>query len=83
MKTKDFTEILKIINSIKGYSTRNLIRQLYLKIAQEKNLDDSKIAKIYNLFGDYDFRMTMGAEVEIQMISLLNLIGWELKKLDG
>jgi replication factor C small subunit len=79
MKTKDFTEILKIINSIKGYSTRNLMRQLYLKIAEEKNLDDSKIAKIYNLFGDYDFRMTMGAEVEIQMISLLNLISWELK----
>jgi len=75
-KIDDLKEILK---SLSGYSSRNLMRQVLLKISQEKGLNNINLAKIYNYIGEYEFRITQGSNSEIQLNALFNMISRELR----
>ena len=75
-KIDDLKEILK---NLSGYSSRNLMRQVLLKISQEKGLNNINLAKIYNYLGEYEFRITQGSHSEIQLNALFNMISRELK----
>lgn len=79
LKDKDSKKLKQIIEEMKGYSSRNLIRQILIKLTQEMKFDDNTLAILFDIFGEYDYRMTMGADNEIQMIALLNSISKELK----
>lgn len=79
LKQKQIDGIYGFLESIKGYSSINLLRQILLKITQDKAFDDVSLAKIYDSFGDYEFRISQGSEARIQLTALLNTISMELK----
>jgi len=79
LKQKQIDNIYGFLKNIKGYSSTNLLRQILLKITQDKAFDDVSLAKIYDSFGDYEFRISQGSEARIQLTALLNTISRELK----
>jgi replication factor C small subunit len=78
LKNKEIEKIRVFFKDNKVFTSRNLIKQLLLKISQEKNFDNNTLAKIYNYFGDYEFRITQGSDSEIQLNTLLYAISWEM-----
>ncbi len=79
LKQNQIDNIHEFLKSIKGYSSRNLLRQILLKITREKAFDNVTLAKIYDAFGDYEFRISQGSEARIQLTALLNTISMEMK----
>ncbi|MBA7706700.1 hypothetical protein ES703_115555 [subsurface metagenome] len=55
------------------------MRQVLLKISQEKGLNNINLARIYSYLGEYEFRITQGSNSEIQLNALFNMISRELK----
>jgi replication factor C small subunit len=54
-----------------GLSGKDIIRQLHRELFKVSYLSISEKAQLANLIGEYDFRMTEGANVDIQLSALL------------
>jgi len=71
LEKKDFKKAKDIFTSIENYDSRSFIRQLLKKLPGFKNITPASLNKIRSFFGDIDFRISQGADEEIQLLALL------------
>ncbi|MFX1312675.1 MAG: replication factor C small subunit [Promethearchaeota archaeon] len=69
-KEKDFIEARKIIDTIESFDSRNFIRQL-IEVLPEFKIDPEKLIKIRSYIGEIDFRISQGADENIQISALI------------
>ena len=73
LKSKDFTKSKYVIDSIETLDSRNFIRQL-LEALSSVDIKTEKIAKLKSFFGEIDYRISQGANEQIQISALLGEI---------
>ena len=73
LKSRDFTKSKEVIDSIETLDSRNFIRQL-LEALSGVNIETKKIAKLKSFFGEIDYRISQGANEQIQISALLGEI---------
>jgi replication factor C small subunit len=71
IEEKDFDKTKEIFTSIENYDSRSFIRQLLKNLQSLKSLKTEAINKIQAYFGDIDYRISQGADEEIQLLALL------------
>jgi len=54
-----------------GFSGSEIVRQMQREIMKVSYLSDSQKAELTNIIGEYDFRLTQGANSDIQLSALL------------
>ncbi|TFF98187.1 MAG: replication factor C small subunit [Promethearchaeota archaeon] len=69
-QAKDFKGARKIVNSIETYDSRNLIRQL-IGILPRINLQPNVLNILLAFFGDIDYKISQGADDQIQILALV------------
>jgi replication factor C small subunit len=70
LKAKDFMNTREILNSIETLDSRNFIRQL-LNSLKSFNIDASKFPVLRSFIGEIDYRISQGADEQIQISALL------------
>jgi replication factor C small subunit len=70
LKVKDFMNAREILDSIETLDSRNFIRQL-LNSLKSVNIDASKFPVLRSFIGEIDFRISQGADEQIQISALL------------
>ncbi len=81
----DFTEARKTMYDIMGsfgFSGSEIIRQIQREIFKMSDLTPEQKADLSNIIGDYDYRLTQGANSDIQLSALLAQFGKFGKKLE-
>ncbi|KKN19866.1 hypothetical protein LCGC14_0941470 [marine sediment metagenome] len=78
LKSKDFTKSKYVIDSIETLDSRNFIRQL-LEALSSVDIKTEKIAKLKSFFGEIDYRISQGANEQIQISALLGEIIGNIK----
>ncbi|MFX1379295.1 MAG: AAA family ATPase [Promethearchaeota archaeon] len=73
LKSKDIMKSGEIIDSIEILDSRNFIRQI-LEILPSLNLTPVKISDLRAYFGEIDYRISQGADEQIQISALLAMI---------
>jgi replication factor C small subunit len=71
IEEKDFDKTKEIFTSIENYDSRSFIRQLLKNLQSLKSLKTEAINRIQAYFGDIDYRISQGADEEIQLLALL------------
>jgi replication factor C small subunit len=74
----DFIEARKTMYEIMGafgFSGSEIIRQIQREIFKMSDLTPEQKADISNIIGDYDYRLTQGANSDIQLSALLAQFG--------
>ncbi|MGE5187422.1 MAG: replication factor C small subunit [Betaproteobacteria bacterium] len=74
----DFTEARKIMYDIMGnfgFSGSEIIRQIQREINKMSDLTPEQKAEISSIIGEYDYRLTQGANSDIQLSALLAQLG--------
>ena len=69
-QAKDFKGARKIVDSIETYDSRNLIRQL-IGILPRINLQPNVLNILLAFFGDIDYKISQGADDQIQILALV------------
>jgi replication factor C small subunit len=54
-----------------GFSGSEIVKQMQRELMKLSYLSDSKKAELTNIIGEYDFRLTQGANSDIQLSALL------------
>jgi replication factor C small subunit len=54
-----------------GFSGSEIVRQMQRELMKVSYLSDSQKAELTNIIGEYDFRLTQGANSDIQLSALL------------
>ena len=70
----NFTEARKMMYDLMGqygFSGSEIVRQMQREIMKVSYLSDSQKAELTNIIGEYDFRLTQGANSDIQLSALL------------
>lgn len=57
--------------SLYGFSGSEIVKQLQRELMKVSYLSDSQKAELTNIIGEYDFRLTQGANSDIQLSALL------------
>ena len=70
VQAKDFKSARNILNSIESFDSRNFIRQL-IGIIPRINFDPKKVLQLRTFFGDIDFRISQGADEQIQILAII------------
>jgi len=70
LKAKDFMNAREILDSIETLDSRNFIRQL-LNSLKSVNIDASKFPVLRSFIGEIDYRISQGADEQIQISALL------------
>ncbi|MFX1302603.1 MAG: replication factor C small subunit [Promethearchaeota archaeon] len=70
IKGKDYMKSRKIIGSIEILDSRNFIRQI-AKILPSFNIDPEKIVNLRTYIGEIDYKISQGADEQIQISALL------------
>ncbi|MFX1388979.1 MAG: AAA family ATPase [Promethearchaeota archaeon] len=73
LNDKDFQKSREIIRSIDVFDSRNFIRQVS-EISQSLNIPPNKLANLKSFIGEIDYRISQGADEEIQISALLAMI---------
>ncbi|MFX1309053.1 MAG: replication factor C small subunit [Promethearchaeota archaeon] len=73
LNNKKFIKSREIIESIEILDSRNFIRQIS-EILPSLNLTSEKIVKLKTFIGDIDYRISQGADEQIQISALLAMI---------
>ncbi|MFW9970087.1 MAG: AAA family ATPase [Candidatus Odinarchaeota archaeon] len=73
LKERDIMKCGKVIESIEFLDSRNLIRQIS-EILISLNINPEKLFKIRAFMGEIDYRISQGADEQIQISSLIALI---------
>ncbi|MBY9005157.1 MAG: AAA family ATPase [Candidatus Lokiarchaeota archaeon] len=76
----NYKEVKMIFNSIKNIDSRNFIRQLNRIILSIDNVEKKNILKLKIFFGEIDYRISQGADENIQLIALLSEIFLRINK---
>ena len=74
----DFIESRKTMYEIMGsfgFSGSEIIRQIQREIFKMSDLTPEQKAELSNIIGDYDYRLTQGANSDIQLSALLAQFG--------
>ena len=69
-QAKDFKGARKILSSIETFDSRNLIRQL-IGILPRINLQPNDLSILLAFFGDIDYKISQGADDQIQILALV------------
>ena len=69
-QAKDFQGARKILSSIETFDSRNLIRQL-IGILPRINLQPNDLNILLAFFGDIDYKISQGADEQIQILALV------------
>ena len=70
----NFTEARKMMYDLigqYGFSGSDIVRQLQRELMKSSIISDSDKAELTNIIGEYDFRLTQGANSDIQLSALL------------
>ncbi|MHA1912829.1 MAG: replication factor C small subunit [Promethearchaeota archaeon] len=70
LKKKDFMNAREILDSIETLDSRNFIRQI-LNSLRSINIDVNKIPVLRSFVGEIDYRISQGADEQIQISALL------------
>ncbi len=70
LKKKDFIEAREIVDTIESFDSRNFIRQL-LEVLPQLKIEPEKIIEIRSYIGEIDYRISQGADENIQVSALL------------
>jgi replication factor C small subunit len=54
-----------------GFSGSDIVRQMQRELMKSSIISDSDKAELTNIIGEYDFRLTQGANSDIQLSALL------------
>jgi replication factor C small subunit len=54
-----------------GFSGSEIVRQMQRELIKVPNLTDAQKAELTNVIGEYDYRLTQGANSDIQLSALL------------
>ena len=73
LKSRDFTKSKEVFDLIETLDSRNFIRQL-LEALSGVNIETKKIPKLKSFFGEIDYRISQGANEQIQISALLGEI---------
>ena len=74
----DFTEARKVMYEIMGsfgFSGNEIIRQIQREIYKMSDLTPEQKADLSSIIGEYDYRLTQGANIDIQLSALLAQFG--------
>ena len=70
LKKKDFIEARDIVDTIESLDSRNFIRQV-LEVVPQFKIEPEKIIEIRSYIGEIDYRISQGADENIQVSALL------------
>ena len=73
LKSKNFMKSREIIRSIEILDSRNFIRQI-LEILPSFTIIPEKIVNLRTFIGEIDYRISQGADEQIQISALLGII---------
>jgi len=79
LKSKDFKKSIEIIDSIETFDSRNFIRQI-VDALSHVNIKPKKIPALRSFIADIDYRISQGANENIQVSALLAEI---IEKIEG
>ena len=79
LKNKDFTKSKEIIDSIETLDSRSFIRQLIEELLNI-DIDANKLPSLRSFIGEIDYRISQGANEQIQISALLAQIIDNIKK---
>ena len=79
LKNKDFTKSKEIIDSIETLDSRSFIRQLIEELSNI-DIDPNKLPSLRSFIGEIDYRISQGANEQIQISALLAQIIDNIKK---
>lgn len=70
-QAKDFTRARNIVNSFKSIDSRNFIRQILGVLPRIKSIKSKNLSILRAYIGDIDFRISQGADEQIQILALI------------
>jgi replication factor C small subunit len=70
LKNKDFMKSIEIIKSIETLDSRNFIRQL-INALSDINIDPNEVPTLRSFIADIDYRISQGADENIQVSALI------------
>jgi replication factor C small subunit len=70
LKSRDFMKSREVMSSIETIDSRNFIRQI-IEIFPSLKIDPKKIINLRTFIGDVDYRISQGADEQIQISALL------------
>jgi replication factor C small subunit len=79
LKSKDFTKSKEIVDSIETLDSRSFIRQLIEELSGI-DIDPNKLPSLRSFIGEIDYRISQGANEQIQISALLAQIIDNIKK---
>ena len=79
LKSKDFTKSKEIVDSIETLDSRSFIRQLIEELS-DIDIDPNKLPSLRSFIGEIDYRISQGANEQIQISALLAQIIDNIKK---
>ena len=79
LKSKDFNKSIEIIDSIETLDSRNFIRQI-VDALSHVNIEPKKIPALRSFIADIDYRISQGANENIQISALLAEIIEKIKE---
>ena len=79
LKSKDFTKSKEIVDSIETLDSRSFIRQLVEELS-DIDIDPNKLPSLRSFIGEIDYRISQGANEQIQISALLAQIIDNIKK---
>lgn len=80
-QAKDFKRARNIVNSFKSIDSRNFIRQILGVLPRIKSIKSKNLTILRAYMGDIDFRISQGADEQIQILSLIAEIVDNVNKL--
>lgn len=69
-RAKDFKKARETLKSIETLDSRNLIRQL-IEVLPKLKIEPTQLSALYAFFGEIDYRISLGADEQIQLCALL------------
>ncbi|MHA1490266.1 MAG: AAA family ATPase [Promethearchaeota archaeon] len=71
LQAKDFTRVRNIVNLFKSIDSRNFIRQISSVLPRIKSIKSKNLPMLRAYMGDIDFRISQGADEQIQILALV------------
>jgi replication factor C small subunit len=70
ISSKDFIRTKEILANVENFDSRNFIRQI-LGILPKLKIEQKDLVPLYNFLGEIDYRISQGADEQIQILALM------------
>jgi replication factor C small subunit len=70
IKAKSFIKVREILKNVENFDSRNILRQIITFIPELK-INQTDLNLIYSIMGDIDYRISQGANEEIQILAFV------------